>query len=358
MRNNRLTSIKTPHGELTLPAFFPDATRGVVRTIDAHDTRNAGVEGLMVNTLHLSMMPGTTLIQDAGGMHAFMGWDGPIASDSGGFQVYSLASGGAKGVSISPGGVTFKIQGQKKKRSLTPEKCIQFQVQMGTDILFALDDCPLDRADEAVLGASVDRTLAWGKACREAFDRQTAKREVSPLLFAVVQGGDDLDQRRRCVDGLLEIGFDGFGFGGWPISDSGELVDEVALVAEMIPDEFPLHGLGIGKPDNIAAGYTVGYDTFDCTIPTRDARRGRLYVSDPDATPGVFDYCRIERESFARDYRPVEAHCDCHCCTNYTRAYLHHLSVIGDSTYHRLGTIHNLRFFTRTIERLRSLHNV
>jgi queuine tRNA-ribosyltransferase len=353
LKNERLTLLKTPHGDLTLPSFFPDATRGVVRTIDADDTKACGVEGLMVNTLHLSMTPGTSLIQEAGGIHSFMGWDGPIASDSGGFQVYSLATGGARGVSIAPGGVTFKIQGQKKKRSLTPEKCIQYQVQMGTDILFALDDCPLDNADKEALAASVDRTLSWGKSCREAFERQTVGLESSPLLFAVIQGGNDLDERRRCVDGLLEIGFDGFGFGGWPIADSGTLVDEVGAVAEMLPDDVPLHGLGIGKPDNIVAAYRLGYDTFDCTIPTRDARRGRLYVSGPEDAPGEFDYCRVERESFARDYRPVEAHCDCQCCENYTRAYLHHLSVIGDPTYHRLGTIHNLRFFTRTIEQLR-----
>ncbi|MEE2753718.1 MAG: tRNA guanosine(34) transglycosylase Tgt [Candidatus Latescibacterota bacterium] len=353
MKNKRLKLLSTPHGELTLPSFLPDATRGVVRTIDADDAKVAGVEALMVNTLHLSMSPGTSLIQDAGGMHAFMGWDGPIASDSGGFQIYSLASGGAKGVSISPGGVTFKIQGQKKRRSLTPEKCIQLQFQLGTDIMFALDDCPLDNADEGYLAASVDRTLAWGKSCREVFNKQTAGLEASPLLFAVIQGGDSLDQRRRCVEGLLDIGFDGFGFGGWPIADSGTLVDEVAAVAEMLPDGFPLHGLGIGKPDNIVAAHQLGYDTFDCTIPTRDARRGRLYVSEPDDAPGKFDYCRIERESFARDHRPVEPHCDCLCCTQYTRAYLHHLSVIGDPTYHRLSTIHNLRFFTQTIERLR-----
>ena len=186
---------------------------------------------MMVNTLHLSMTPGTTVIKDVGGIHAFTGWDGPIVSDSGGFQVYSLAKGGAKGVSISPGGVTFKIQGQKKKRSLTPEKCIQFQVQMGTDILFALDDCPQDRAGKAALTECVDRTLAWGAAGREAFDRLTAKQDSRPLLFAVVQGGNDLDQRRRCADGLLEIGFDGYGFGGWPITGSGRLVDEVGAVA-------------------------------------------------------------------------------------------------------------------------------
>jgi queuine tRNA-ribosyltransferase len=308
----------------------------------------------MVNTLHLSMSPGTTVIQKVGGAHAFMGWDGPIVSDSGGFQVYSLATGGAKGVSIAPGGVTFKIQGQKKKRSLTPEKCIQYQVQMGTDILFALDDCPQDGADKTALSESVDRTLGWGKACREAFDKQVSESDERPLLFAVIQGGNDLEERRRCVDGLLEIGFDGFGFGGWPIADNGSLVDEVGAVVEMLPGDLPLHGLGIGKPDNLVAAYHLGYDTFDCTIPTRDARRGRLYVDQPGDAPGIFDYLRIEREMFARDDQPVDERCDCLCCERYSRAYLHHLYAIGEVGGHRLATLHNLRYFTRLIERLRS----
>lgn len=350
---SRLSSIHTPHGDLNLPTFFPDATRGVIRAADAADARTCGIEGLMVNTLHLSMQPGTTVIKETGGIHAFTGFDGPIVSDSGGFQVYSLAAGGAKGVSIAPGGVTFKMQGQKKKRSLTPEKCIQYQVQMGTDILFALDDCPPDNADVDTLRASVDRTLSWGQACREALDRQVEDTDTRPLLFAVIQGGDDLDQRRRCVDGLLEIGFDGFGFGGWPIADNGTLVDEVGRVAEMLPSEFPLHGLGIGKPDNLVAAYRMGYDTFDCTIPTRDARRGRLYVDDESGAPGAFEYLRIEREQFARDDKPIEARCDCACCQRYSRAYVHHLFEIGEATGHRLATLHNLRYYTRLIEQLR-----
>ena len=349
---NRLTSITTPHGNLELPGFLPDATRGVIRTLDANDAKACGVESLMVNTLHLSMSPGTTVIRDVGGIHTFTGFSGPIVSDSGGFQVYSLAAGGAKGVTISPSGVSFKMQGQKK-RLLTPEKCIQYQVQLGTDILFALDDCPQDGAGADALAASVDRTLAWGEACREAFDRTMSDRADRPLLFAVVQGGFDLDQRKRCVDGLLEIGFDGFGFGGWPIADDGTLVDEVGAVAEMLPDDLPLHGLGIGKPDNLVEAFRSGFDTFDCTIPTRDARRGRLYVDD-GSSPGSFRYVRIEREAFARDQGPIEDGCDCPCCSTYSRSYLQHLFKIGETAGHRLATMHNLRYYSRLIERLRS----
>ena len=308
----------------------------------------------MVNTLHLSMQPGTTVIRDAGGIHKFAGWAGPIVSDSGGFQVYSLATGGAKGVSISSEGVTFKIQAQKKKRALTPEKCIQYQVQMGSDILFSLDDCPPDNADFSALEESVYRTLGWGRGCRDAFDRMTDSMDTAPLLYGVIQGGSDLDLRRRCIEGLLEIGFDGFGFGGWPIADDGSLVDEVGRVAEMIPDGKPLHGLGIGKPNNLVQAYHLGYDTFDCTIPTRDARRGRLYVEKEDGVAGDFDYVRIEREAYARDNEPVEAGCDCSTCGRYSRAYLHHLFRIGESAGHRLATIHNLRFFTRVINSLRA----
>ena len=175
-----LTSFTTPHGDLPLPAFLPDATRGVVRAVDADDVRDAGIDALMVNTLHLSSQPGISVVKDAGGIHRFSGWEGPIASDSGGFQVLSLAAGGPKGVSVSEKGLSYKPEGQSKRRKLTPEKCIQYQVQLGADILFCLDHCPPAGADAAVHRESVKHTVAWARECKDAFENRFASTDRLP----------------------------------------------------------------------------------------------------------------------------------------------------------------------------------
>ncbi len=358
-----IESLPTPHGELRLPAFLPDATRGAVRAVDMCDVRNAGIDALMVNTLHLSSQPGTSVVKEAGGIHRFSGWDGPVASDSGGFQVLSLAAGGPKGVSVSKRGLSYKPEGQTKRRQLTPEKCIQYQVQLGADILFCLDHCPPASTDAATHRESVDHTVAWAEQCKTAFeerypksdfrspisDRHSGSRipDLRPLLFAVIQGGEDRALRAECAERLQEIGFDGYGFGGWPVADDGGLVDSVGQVADLLPDDLPLHGLGIGKPENVVAAWRLGYQTFDCTLPTRDARQGRLYASTSDSFDGDYDYVHIEKERFSRDHRPIDDGCDCTTCLRYTRAYLHHLFSVGEPVGARLATVHNLRFYSR-----------
>ena len=367
-----LTSLTTPHGDLPLPAFLPDATRGVVRAVDADDVRDAGIDALMVNTLHLSSQPGISVVKDAGGIHRFSGWEGPIASDSGGFQVLSLASGGPKGVRVSAKGLSYKPEGQSKRRQLTPEKCIQYQVQLGADILFCLDHCPPTGADAASHRESVEHTVEWAKQCKEALEKRYpisgVRSQISdspsgsrfsdpgsrPLLFAVVQGGDDPSLRTECAERLLRIGFDGFGFGGWPIADDGGLVEAVGQVAELLPDDVPIHGLGIGKPENVVAAWRMGYHTFDCTLPTRDARQGRLYQSTSKPFTGDYVYLHIEKERYSRDHASLDEGCDCVTCARYSRAYLHHLFSIGESAGARLATIHNLRFYGRLIEKLRA----
>ncbi|MFT5366891.1 MAG: queuine tRNA-ribosyltransferase [Candidatus Latescibacterota bacterium] len=342
--------IETAHGSLQCPAFLPDGTRGVVRALDATDVAACGIEAMMVNALHLSSHPGTTVVKQMGGIHSFMGWNRPVMSDSGGFQVFSLIAGNPKSGSISKKGFVYRLDKGGKKQTLTPEKCIQKQFHIGADVMFCLDHCTHPSANLEEQKLSVKHTVAWAKQCRDEFDRRT--HQDGTKLFGVVQGGMDFDLRRQCVVELAEIGFDGYGFGGWPISDDGALVEAVAWVAELLPDDVPKHALGIGKPENVVRAFRLGYDTFDCTIPTRDARQKRLcvFADSPDRVnldADFYRYVYIDDERHARDCEPVDPTCDCLCCKQYSRAYLHHLFEINETLAFRLATLHNLRFYAR-----------
>src|SRR5258708_1953445 len=275
-------SLPTTHGQIALPAFLPDATGAVVKSIDATDLEASGVAAVMVNALHVTTQPGADVISKLGGLHGFMGWPGPIVTDSGGYQIYSLLRENSRNGSVSAKGFIYRPGGGGDKRLFTPEKSIQQQMRFGADVLFCLDQCTHPEDPSEFHLASVERTLAWARLCKAEFDRRLAQRDGDgprPLLFAVIQGGNDQDLRRRCAEELLEIGFNGFGFGGWPIGEEGELVDMVLRVPEMIPRGVPIHGLGIGKPENIVAAYRAGYHTFDSSFPTRAARRRRLMVA-------------------------------------------------------------------------------
>jgi len=347
-----------------LPTFLPDATRGVIRNIDGSDLLDCGIECLMVNILHLSESPGTRTIQSIGGIHRFMGWNLPIASDSGGYQAFSLTSAPNPLGSVSRKGFTYRFGSRAKKRIMTPEKCINRQFQIGSDIMFCLDHCTHPEADTRSQRESVEHTVEWATRCKTTFEaiQESRGSNVSrPSLFAVVQGGNDPELRRICTERLIEIGFDGFGYGGWPVDDRGRLVDMVATVAELVPSTFPKFALGIGKPQNILAAFQHGYDLFDCTIPTKDARHKRLYVftAAPSSInlnseiPYRFLYMQDKRH--ARDGRPLDETCECLCCRSYSRAYLWHLFNVNEQLAYRLATIHNLRFYARLMKRLRVL---
>ncbi|UCC68690.1 MAG: queuine tRNA-ribosyltransferase family protein [Armatimonadota bacterium] len=358
-----MRELRTAHGVIQLPAFLPDATRGVVRAVDSDDLARVGVEGIVVNVLHLSSAPGASVISSLGGIGRFMGWKGVVACDSGGFQVYSLIARSANLGSVTERGFTYRLGQGRAKETLTPEKCIERQFQIGADLMFCLDYCTHPEAPEEVQRESVERTVAWARRCKEEFARRlegVEPGEPRPMLFAVVQGGADRDLRRSCAEELLEIGFDGYGYGGWPVGSEGGLVETVEYVRELVPREFPLHGLGIGKPESIVRCVGMGYDLFDCTLPTRDARHGRLYVSTDgfatlDEEAGAFyEHVRIEDDRYRRDERPVEEGCDCPACRGYSRSYLRHLFEIGDAAGWRLATLHNLRFYARLMAGLQS----
>lgn len=381
MTGNAPTALDLPHGALSLPAFLPDATLGVVRAVDSADLEGAGIAALVMNTFHLMQQPGTSTIQALGGLHALSGWRGPLLTDSGGFQAYSLIREQPKLGALTDNGIVVWPEGMSRKLHLTPEKCIQLQMSYGADIVMCLDDCTHVDDPPAVQELSVRRTIAWAQRCRTEFDRLLAQkkaRDKPPLLFAVVQGGGDPALRTRCAEALLAIGFDGYGYGGWPLDAEGNLVREMLdLTRQLIPAQFPLHGLGIGHPANIVAAAALGYQTFDSALPTRDARRGRLYSftgalplsdgrgagqgADGDsphaslfASPSMwFRFVYITDDKYIKDARPVEDRCDCLTCRRYSRGYLRHLYRANEAAFQRLATIHNLRFMARLMETLR-----
>jgi len=355
------TALSTPHGEISLPAFLPDATQGVVKTVDAADLVQCGVDAVMVNTLHLSASPGTSRVAALGGVHRYMGWSGPIASDSGGFQAYSLVARGRKLGTISNDGFLYRFDKAQEKKILTPEKCIRKQFEIGADLMFCLDHCTHPDEDCGIQRDSVEHTVAWARRCKVEFEKRretSAGNSGKPLLFAVVQGGSDRELRRICIEQLLEIGFDGYGYGGWPIDDAGALVEMVAYVAEQIPASFPKHGLGIGKPENIVRAWACGYDLFDCVLPTRDARHKRMYVFNPGwedrctKADDFYDHLYMQDDKHGGSDTPLEDGCDCLTCRRYSRAYLHHLFAANEPLASRLATIHNLRFYVRLMTHL------
>ena len=277
-------ALETRRGSLAVPVFLPEATRAAVRSVGSADLRRVGIEGLVVNAFHLLRRPGMRVIGATGGVHRFMDWDGPILSDSGGFQVWSLIrQDPARGV-IRDNEVVFREPSTGERWNLTPERVIELQLRLGADIMVCLDDCTDAGDDLAEQQRSVERTLRWARRCRVAFDRLAARRgdAAPPRLFAVVQGGISEALRRRCAVELAAIGFDGYGFGGWPLGAQGELlVEPLGWVAEALPAGAPRHALGLGRPDHVVACAALGYTVFDCSLPTRDARHGRLYAFRP-----------------------------------------------------------------------------
>jgi queuine tRNA-ribosyltransferase len=352
-----------PHGDLPLPVFLPDATQGVVRAVDASDLEHCGTQAVVMNTFHLMMRPGSSTVQALGGLHRMAGWPHPIITDSGGFQAYSLIRQNPRNGSLSNQGIIFRPEGTDKKLQLTPEKTVQLQFSYDTDVVICLDDCtnaddPLETQQE-----SVRRTVAWARRCKDEYARVVSEKELGeaqrPLLFAVVQGGADKGLRRECAEALLEIGFDGYGYGGWPIDAQGNLLAEiVAYTRELIPRQFPMHALGIGHPPSIVACVGMGYELYDSAMPTRDARHGRLYTFGMDpSTPGPlkgdwFAYVYVTDDKYIKDGRPVSPWCDCLACSRYSLGYLHHLHKINDTLFYRLATLHNLRFMAQLMSKL------
>jgi queuine tRNA-ribosyltransferase len=363
----RTGTLLTGSGEIRTPFFMPDATRGSIRGVSLSDLESVGVGPMVVNTYHLMLQPGADFIGEAGGIHRFMGWEEPLLSDSGGYQVYSLIHGNPDMGRITEDGAEFRSVLDGAKHLLTPERAIAIQSDLCVDMMVCLDDPRPNDVSEEEMTASVDRTIRWAKRCREEYDRQVAERGLSdegrPLLFGVVQGGTSVALRKKCAAALVDIGFDGYGFGGRHVDAAGNFLEEIIReTATAIPEDKPRFALGIGTPEDIVRCFRLGWDMFDCVIPTREGRHGRLFrwknqdtgYRIQDTNPSDFyETININNEQFKEDFSPVDETCDCELCRNHTKAYLRHLFRVGDSLGGRLASLHNLRFYMRLMESLR-----
>ena len=350
---------------IDLPVFFPDATRAVLRTLDSRDIENTKTPGILVNTYHLFLEVGGQILKKHGGVKNFMNYHGGVISDSGGFQVMSLVIQNGMG-RITDEGVIFRPTA-KKKILLTPEKSVAFQMKIKSDMVVVLDDFTPPGVSKEVAERTVKRTLEWAKRSKDEFERickeQKLEGEDKPYLLGVVQGGDYQDVRAYCAQELVKLGFDGLGYGGWPIKMDKSFDYETAkTIAENTPDGYFLYGLGIGKPDEVVALARMGYNIFDCVLPTRDARHKRLYVFNADSIDQIdvnqenfFSYFVPTKQKYASDLGPVSKACDCLLCTNYSKSYFAHLWRIKDISAMRLATIHNLRFYSLLMEKLKAV---
>lgn len=348
--------------KLKLPLFFPDATRAFVKAVDSEDLRNTKTPGILVNTYHLYKDVGSEVIKKFAGVRRFMNWDGAIISDSGGFQIMSLIKSDAKRGIVTDEGVTFKPFGEKAI-TLTPEVSIRFQMELNTDLVVVLDDFTPPNAKLDVAKDTVRRTILWAVRSKREFlkicEEQKIKKSDRPYIIGVVQGGDYLDLRKECTKRLVEIGFDGLGYGGWPVNKGNFNYDVAKTIAEHTPKDYFLYGLGIGKPHEIVECFKLGYTIFDCVLPTRDARHKRLYIYNATSIDEInvysqnfYSYYFPDKERYYKDTYLVDSACDCLLCTKYSRAYLAHLFKSKEVSALRLATIHNLRFYSILMEKL------
>jgi queuine tRNA-ribosyltransferase len=357
--------LNLPTGSIHLPEFLPDATRGVVRSVDSLDMEGCGVQGLVMNTFHLMQNPGSSTIQALGGLHKMSGWRRPIITDSGGFQIYSLIRQNPKFGILNNKGATFHIEGSSRKFNLSPEKSIQLQLAYASDIAICLDDCTHVDDPYSVQEESVKRTIDWAKRSKVEFERLIKQKDFPagkrPLLFGVIQGGGYLELRKMCAEELLEIGFDGFGYGGWPLDHQGNLlVDILSHTRQLVPPEFPMHALGVAHPTNVLKCANLGYELSDGAMPTRDARHARLYRFNVDPRSpesklegNWFSFVYLLDDKHIKADQPVSPFCDCLLCSRYSIGYLHHLFKIKDGLSLRLSTMHNLRFMSQLTQHLR-----
>jgi queuine tRNA-ribosyltransferase len=348
---------------IQLPDFFPDATKGVIRACTSEDVAEAGINGLIVNTYHLLTQPGPTVLEQCGGIKKYMNWNGTIISDSGGWQMFSLLHRNSGMGSINDDGVTFikETKAGKFKYKITPEKCIQTQFAIGADIMICLDYFTPENPSAVDLELSVKRTVEWAGRCKEEFDTLCKQRELGemdrPLLFCVLQGGRDKKSIEKCAEGLKNFKFDGWGLGGWLFDEEKRLdLDICRHYYACMESNKPTYALGIGSPQAVVDCANIGFDIFDCVLPTRDARHKRLYVfnGNPDERhDGWYSTFQINRERYSKDFSPISEFCDCFTCKNYTRSYLRHLFEIEDTLAYRLATIHNLRMYSMLMESIR-----
>jgi queuine tRNA-ribosyltransferase len=331
----------TRHGAVDTPAFMPVGTQGAVKSLTPDDLRTVGAQIVLANTYHLFLRPGHLLVRDLGGLHRFMAWDGPILTDSGGFQVFSLAALR----SLADDGVRFRshLDGGTE-HLLTPELAVEVQHALGADILHPLDECLPYPASRAATERSMARTLAWAYRARAA---HAAGARPGQACFGIVQGGMFPDLRRAAAAATVALGFDGYAIGGFAVGEPGGLMLELlALTADALPQAAPRYLMGVGRPSDLVEAVASGVDLFDCVLPTRHARTGQLFTR-----AGVVV---LRHAAHARDRRPVDDTCPCYTCRTFSRAYLRHLFLARELAVYRLATLHNLTFYLGLMAEMRA----
>jgi queuine tRNA-ribosyltransferase len=334
----RAGRIRTAHGDVATPAFMPVATQGSVKGLSPADVTAAGAQIILANTYHLWLRPGHELISELGGLHRFMGWKGPILTDSGGFQVWSIS----KLRKIGADGVEFRSHVDGSLRFLSPESCVEIQHALGADIIHPLDECLAYPASEVATERSLVLTLSWLSRAIAAH----RKPDTAATLFGIVQGGTFAGLRRRAIEETCALGLDGYAIGGLAVGEPRDLMYELTgLCGERLPADRPRYLMGVGKPPDLIESVARGIDLFDCVIPTRNARNGQAFTVDG---PLVITHAR-----YARDPRPLCPECRCEACRRFSRAYLRHLFVTRELLVYRLLSLHNVTFYQTLMADLR-----
>lgn len=347
--------IHTAHGDVITPQFLPIGTKGTVKTVTSEELKFWGSTMVLANTYHLWQRPGDGLIYKAGGLHKFMNWKGPIFTDSGGFQVYSLA----KFRKVMELGVLFQFDMDGKQEILSPEKSVDIQANLGSDIALILDDFPGYPFEHGRSKESIELTNRWAeRAIKEYRHIMDGGDPVNPgqKLWGIVQGASFEDLRRKSAEDMTALGFEGFAIGGVAVGEPHEeMMQAIEYTIPYLPENAPKHLLGVGTPFDIIQGVARGCDTFDCVIPTREARHGRLYIAarSDDGQEG-YETIDIRLAKYQEDFTPVDTTCNCYLCLNHTRAYLRHLMTSDEILGTRLATMHNLRFYLNMMEKVRN----
>jgi queuine tRNA-ribosyltransferase len=332
--------LHTPNGTAHTPAFMTVGTQGTVKTLAPSDLESAGVEIVLSNTYHLYLRPGPDLVARAGGLAKFMSWDGITLTDSGGFQIFSMADL----TRIKPEGVTFRSHLDGSEHFLSPEDIVKIQGQIGADIIMVLDECTPYPVTFDKARKSAELTLGWAKRCREEFERLGMGERQA--LFGIIQGSTYDALRRRCAEGLIDIGFEGYAIGGLSVGEPKSAMFEMVEVStEVMPREKPRYLMGVGFPEDIVRSVGLGVDMFDCVMPTRNARNGTVFTSEGKLV--------VKNAAYADDMRPMDPECDCYACRNFTRAYIRHLFQAGEILAPRLATLHSVTYFQKVMREAR-----
>jgi len=343
---SRTGIIETHRGAINTPAFMPVGTQGTVKAMSSEELKEIGSEIILCNTYHLYLRPGHEIIHKLGGLHGFINWKGPILTDSGGFQVYSLSSLRK----IKEDGVEFRSHIDGSLHFLTPEKAMEIQAMLDSDIAMAFDECTPYPAEYNYAVKSLELTTKWAMRCKEFMNSADYRASELPSLFGIIQGGMYKDLRKRGLEELIEIGFDGYAAGGLSV---GETKEEMHTIIEFIgpamPDNKPRYLMGVGDLTDVLVAVENGFDMFDCVMPTRNARNGTLFTSRGKIS--------IKRTEFKADPEPLDPDCNCYTCRNYSKAYLRHLFMSKEILSMRLNTIHNLYFYLDFFRKMRDAIN-